>query len=375
MLHVQKVDGIGGAERHLLALLPALRSAGLDTAMLVLRTPRSRGFAEALAGRGVPVWSAPAGPDLNPRLAARIRRLLGGRRPDLVHTHLIHADLHALPVARSLGLPTVSTIHSAAYAVHPRRHRLPQRWATGNADRVIAVSHHVRHAVAGHVPARQARVIHLGIDPAPWAPDAGRRARNRARLGATEEQVVVGLASRLIPDKGHDLALDAFLRAAHRTPELTLAIAGRGPLETRLRQRAASAGEGRVSVLGFVEDMPGFLAACDVLLFPTTPRVGEGLGLTMLEAMASGLPVVAFATGPVPEVVEHEVTGLTVAPGDPVALEAALVRLARDPAARRRLGSAGLARVRERFSLATMVERTMAVYGELLAPGPGSGGR
>jgi len=116
--------------------------------------------------------------------------------------------------------------------------------------------------------------------------------------------------------------------------------------------------------------MAEFMHACDVLVFPTSPRIGEGLGLAMLEAMAAGLPIVATATGPMPEVVDDGATGIIVPPEDPSAMAAALVRLSRDPEMRSRMGAAGAARQREHFSIEQMVRGTLGVYAELgVVPG------
>ena len=125
------------------------------------------------------------------------------------------------------------------------------------------------------------------------------------------------------------MALNAMGRARGAVPELRMMIAGEGPLWPVL-QRGPSALTARASFLEQADDMPRFMGACDLLLFPTLPGLGEGFGLAALEAMAAGVPVVATGVGALPEVVEHGVTGSVVGPSAE-AIAAALVRLGGDP--------------------------------------------
>ena len=137
-------------------------------------------------------------------------------------------------------------------------------------------------------------------------------------------------------------------------------IAGEGPLRPSLERSAGALAAG-AAFLGQVDDMPRFMGACDVLLFPTLPGLGEGFGLAALEAMAAGVPVVATGVGALPEVVEHGVTGSVVAPGaDTIA--AALVRLGGDRDERTSMGKAGRERAATTFGIDAMVARTVDVY-------------
>jgi glycosyltransferase involved in cell wall biosynthesis len=125
---------------------------------------------------------------------------------------------------------------------------------------------------------------------------------------------------------------------------------------------------------GHVTDIGSFLAACDVLVFPTLPEFGEGFGLAALEAMAAGCPVIATPMGGLPDMVVDGVTGMLVAPGAVDQLAAALVRLAQDAALRTTMGANAAARARREFSADAMVEATLGIYVELLAaPAPGPG--
>jgi glycosyltransferase involved in cell wall biosynthesis len=368
ILHVQKVKGLGGSERHLLALLPALAARGLEVRMLILAEGDWRRFADPLETAGVGVASAPAGRDLDPRAVMAVARVIGAYGPHLVHTHLIHAAVQALLAARRRHVPAVATAHN----VDPRLRRPPAlqvaRLAGRHATRTIAISEHVRSfleelriASPGTI-----RVVPYGIELEERHIRPDERARARATLGVADHEIVVVVAARLIPGKGQDVLLDAMVPAMRQAPELRLLIAGDGPARPALEAQARSLPNGTVRFLGFLDDTRELIGASDVVAFPTLPTIGEGFGLTALEAMAAEVPVVSSDAGALPEVVADGETGLVIPSGSVVALADALVRLANDPAERRRMGNAGANRARERFSLEAMVEGTLAVYREAL---------
>jgi glycosyltransferase involved in cell wall biosynthesis len=367
ILHVQKVSGVGGSERHLLSLLPALTEAGAEVRMFVAATGRSEEFTDRLRDADIACSIAPAGPDANPRLVAALRREIRTYRPAVVHTHLVHADLHGQLAARATGVPGISSVHGTPsfYLREPYRtaRRIAGRWSI----RTIAISEHVRRFVERMRFARPgtARMVHYGIDASGWQSSNGERAAARARFGIANGEVAIGIASRLIAGKGHWTLLDACASAFREAPHLRLLIAGDGPLRDELARRIDHLGLGeRARCLGFVTDVRGFMGACDALAFPTQPELSEGFGLAALEAMAAARPVIATNVGSLPEVVSDEVTGLLVEPQDVAALAAGLVRLAEDPALRLELGEQGLIRAREEFSLTAMVQRTLSVYDE-----------
>jgi glycosyltransferase involved in cell wall biosynthesis len=149
-------------------------------------------------------------------------------------------------------------------------------------------------------------------------------------------------------------------QAIPKAPQLRLAVAGDGPLLDEVRSAAATLPAGAAHFIGFEEDMRGFLQACDVVVFPTLPELGEGFGLAALEAMATGRPVVASDVAALPEVVGD--AGVLVPPGSAAALADTLVVLAEEPRRRRELGEAGRRRARETFPFDRMVEATIEVY-------------
>jgi glycosyltransferase involved in cell wall biosynthesis len=375
VLHVQKSTGIGGSERYLLALLPGLAERGVDVRMLVLGAAEVERFAAPLRSTGISVTVIPAGPDFNPVMPFRILKEIRRFRPDIVHTHLIHADLYGQIAARIARVPGIETFHGS----HPFFRRQPYLAAARLAGRLtagmIAVSHHVERFVTttGIVAPEKLRVIYIGVD-ALEVPSDATRSELRAAFGMSDADVVVGVASRLVPQKGHEFLIRAFGRASAEVDHLRLLIAGDGSLQSELEALARTTAPDAIRFLGFVDDVPSFMAACDLVVLPTMPGFGEGLSVATLEAQAAGRPVVATSVDSLPEIVLPDETGYLVAPGDVDELAIALVRLAGDKSLRDRLGAAGLKRAREVFRVDRMVDETFQEYVEVVGAGDATGG-
>ena len=368
VLHVQKVAGIGGSERHLLTLLPALQRNGVEVRMVALATGRALDFTGALRARGVDTAVVPAGADASPRVVGGLVREIRRFAPDLVHTHLIHADTHGQLAAWLARVPGVSSIHSTHRFYARQPWRTPARLAGRLACRTIAISDHVARFVTriGLARPERVRVVPYGIEAGGWTLSDDERRRARATFGLAPDAFVVGMAARLIPYKGHALLLEAAARLAPAMPQLRVLIAGEGPQRVQLERVAARLPAGLVRFLGFVPNVPAFMNACDVLAFLTMPELSEGFGLAALEGMAARRPVVVTRVGPLPDVVADREAGLVVDPRSPDELARALAALAEDPVLRVRLADGGRIRARGTFGLAAMVDRTLDVYREVV---------
>jgi glycosyltransferase involved in cell wall biosynthesis len=361
VLHLHKLTGVSGSEGHLLALLPALRERGIDARFLGLDVPGSDAprFYEALDVLGVPYRHVRCGSDMSPRMARDVIRAVRAERPDLLHTHLVHADAYGAVAAKALGLPAVSTRHNDdRYLLGPFRY--VDRALARVDHRLIAISDAVRRflEVAGHDPTKLL-TIRYGLDELPPA----RSEPTPAAAGIPADAPLALAVGRLIEQKDHATLLRAFALVRRAVPQARLAILGSGPLETVTR--------GLVKELE-LEDavaLPGRTAIRDWLeradVFVHTSR-WEGFGIVLLEAMLAGLPVVATRVSAVPEVVADGETGLLVEAGDFAGLATALETLLTDRKRASALGEAGRRRALEEFSVARMAERTHAVYEEAL---------
>jgi glycosyltransferase involved in cell wall biosynthesis len=371
VLHVQKASGIGGAERHLLMLLPALREAGVKVRMCVALAGDGEVFVKELRARGVETAVARAGPDLNPLLITWLRREIRRYGPDVIHTHLVHADLHGQASAALSRTPRVSTVHGPGAFARSGPYRAATRLVGRPIPLTIAISHHIRRMLeqSGQRRPGTVRVVYYGIDTAEWSSTDAERTELRGRFGLTPDDLAVAICSRLIPGKGHELLLEAAGRALGFAPSVRVLVAGDGPLRARLERRAEGLPEGTVRLLGFLDEVRDLIKACDVLVFPTSPELDEGFGLAALEAMAAGKAVVATKVGALPEVVEADRTGILVPPKNPSALAEALVVLATRPALGKDLGRRGRERARAEFGIDRMVSGTLAAYREAIGAG------
>jgi glycosyltransferase involved in cell wall biosynthesis len=364
VLHVQKVKGVGGSERHLFSLLPALRELGIEARMWAATTGDSKRFVQEMRDRGVEVVEVPAGVDLNPRVLRSLWVEIRSFRPELVHTHLLHGDLYGQLAAQLRRVPAICSFHGVHRFFANEPVRSAERLVGRLALRTIAISEHVRDFLIRTQlrPPGSIDVIPYGIDPRDWELTREARARGRARLGLRDDDIAVGIASRLIAGKGHELLIRAFTHARAQIPNLRLLVAGDGPLRSDIERVSRQLDPGAVLMLGFVPDIKTFMASCDIVAFPTLPTLGEGFGLAALEAMAAGRPVIATRVASLPEIVADGETGILIPPGDSLLLAAALGRLATNLTLRERLGASGRRRAFERFDLNQMVTSTLSVY-------------
>ena len=291
-------------------------------------------------------------------LVARLSAWFSKNRIDIVHLHHPLSRVYAGPAARIAGVRALSTMHGEAPDI--ARRMWLRRAVTRFVDAFVVVSppltatgEYAEAAGTGMIG-----VIENGIDVTRFYPDANDRARVRADLGASETDWVVGTAGRLSPVKDQAMLLDAIAPLLSRGARLM--IAGDGSERNALEARARDLGvRDRVSFLGLVLDVAGFLRALDA--FALSSRC-EGLPLAMLEAMATGVPVVGTAVGGVPHAMVDGETGIIVPAGDSGAMRAALERLRDHPKEADAIGQRGRASVHQRFSSRRMLDQYSELY-------------
>lgn len=346
-------------------LAQAAPEAGLRLSVTSLSRSSGQPAARRLEALGVRVEDVDVGGLLSPRAVLGVRRSIASARPDVVHTHLDYADVLGGAAARSLGLPSVCTLHVMRWAAASARDRVrlevigrTRRWT---AARVIAVSDAAREAYLACGWDRPERVVtvHNGVARAA-RPGSGPAVR--AGLGLPADALVVTMLSVLRGAKGHEEALAAVqaLRGPH--PDLRLVVAGTGPEEQSLRALARRLG-GAVVFAGHRDDVMALLDATDVLLHPSHV---DAFPTALLEAMAASVPVVATAVGGIPEMVADGKTGLLMAaPPEPRAIAAALGRLLTDADLRASLGEGGRAAFAQGFTADRWCEALTALYREV----------
>jgi glycosyltransferase involved in cell wall biosynthesis len=231
-------------------------------------------------------------------------------------------------------------------------------------DRVITISHAIRKVlILQGVDPEKITCVHSALDAEPYSKPCDPAFFQEA-FGDDGNGPRVGMAAQFIPRKGYDVLLEAIPAILRHHPKARFFLFGKGPLHEEISGKIRSAGLGdSVSLQGFREDLPRVLPCMDLLVHPASM---EGLGVVLLEAAASGLPVVASAVGGIPEAVVHGETGLLVPAGNPGALASAVTGLLADPDRAKEFGDRARDRVRSHFSVDRMVEGNLKVYRELV---------
>jgi len=365
--------GTGGAERSLAELLPGLRAEGIESIVACLYR-RELGVERAILDDKTDVRFVSAKSALG--RARALRRLMRAIRPDIVHTTIYEASV----VARiaCIGFPAivltslVNTPYAPARLADPRidRRRLAiVRWIDGWTARHLTDHFHaITNAVADHavamlgIPRQRITVIERGRDAARLGnTSVDRRMKARRALGLPRDAEVVLNVGRQEFQKGQVALVEATAALAQRRRRLVTLVAGRdGAATSELRERSERlALDGHLRFLGHREDVPDLLAAADVFAFPSK---FEGLGGSLIEAMAIGLPIVASDVPAIREIIEPNGNATLVPPGSASALASAIEDLLDDPAKAATYGARGRMIFRERFTLDRSTQRTVDLY-------------
>jgi glycosyltransferase involved in cell wall biosynthesis len=365
ILHVHKVRGVAGSERHLQFLLPRLDPRRFEVTLLLL-VPRQGAVDEYIRFFGdtsVGTARMEIRADVDPRCLLDVYRFIRNGAFDLVHTHLIHADLYGGVAARLAGVRrVVMTRHNDDPF---RRGMVGTLWrrAARNADCVIVLSRHLAqfvHSVEGVNP-RRIVTIPYGLDP---SFGDGKADAIRDELHLMPGAPLIVSVGRLVRQKGHRHLLRAWPRVIAAHPRARLLIVGEGPLRRKLTHEAEALGVlDSITFTGWRTDVAALLPLADICV---QPSLWEGFGLALLEAMAAGTCVIASRASTIPEIVLDGQTGRLVPPGDSEALAEAVLALLADPGERHAFGEAGRRRLVEAFSVERMARSTEALYDELL---------
>jgi glycosyltransferase involved in cell wall biosynthesis len=280
-------------------------------------------------------------------------------RPRVVHTHSWGTLCEGYVASRLAGVPVL--IHGEHGTLETRRlNRLVQRWVWRRVNQVLAVSSLLARRMAATIgfPVDRIRIIRNGVDLERFG--GIDRSEARRLLGLDPAALLVGTVGRLVPVKDHATLLHAVAHLASRGLCCDVVIAGEGPLRNATAALAGQLGLGsRVQLLGHRPDVERVLAALDLFVLPSR---SEGLSNTILEAMASRLPVVATRVGGAEELVDDGATGLLVPPAEPAALADALGRLLAAPARRQAMGAAARRRTEREFGLDGMIRAYQDLY-------------
>jgi glycosyltransferase involved in cell wall biosynthesis len=358
-LHVDTARTWRGGQNQVLLTVNGLRPIGQRAALVA----HPDGELRRRAAEGLDLIPIAPRTEMDLSAAWRFARVVKRLAPDVIHAHDPHGVAMA-SLALSLGAGSANAGRAPALVASRRvdfhlRGNSFSRWKYRQVDCFIAASEAIRQMLVGDgVPAEQTVTVHEGIDVdhVLAAPPVNVHEAFFLPHGAP----VVGNIAALVPHKGHRYLIDAAHLVVQQVPDARFVILGEGDLREHLQKQVHEHRlEKHVLLPGFRIDVLGCLKAFDVFVMSS---VTEGLGTSLLDAMAASRPIVATTAGGIPEIVEDGVNGLLVPPRDQQALADAVVRALNDADLRRRMGEAGFARVNERFTVERMVAETAAAY-------------
>jgi len=369
VLHILNRLATGGTENIVLRLV-----GGLNGEIFEHRLAALRGMDPAFNGNALPGGTLLLDGKKDSGFEFLILRLAGvmrAYRPHIVHSRNWGA-IEAIPAARLAGVPVA--IHSEhgyeldMLAGLPMRRRIFRRAAYGMADAVFAVTQELRdyHARQAWVSPERIRVLYNGVDTERFRPRADMRVLLRKKFELPEHRFIVGTVGRTVAIKDHPTFLRAIEIIVRDGVDAHALLVGSGPELQRNQQIAADSSvlAGRVTFIGDCDQVPDLLNAMDAFALTS---ISEGMSNTLLEAMATGLPVIATDVGGNPEVIVEGSSGWLFQPHDAESLAARLTLLATQENLRRQTGAAARERVVERFSLERMLEEYTQLYTGLAA--------
>jgi glycosyltransferase involved in cell wall biosynthesis len=361
-LHIDSARTWRGGQNQVLLTVNGLRAIGQRASLVA----HPDGELRQRAAEGLDLVPLAPRTEMDLSAAWRFARIVKRLAPDVIHAHDPHGVAMA-SLALSLGAGSAHPAKAPALVASRRvdfhlKGNSFSRWKYRQVDCFIAASEAIRRMlVADGVPEPQTVTVHEGIDVdhVLAAPPVNIHEAFFLPHGAP----VVGNVAALVPHKGQRYLIDAAHLVVQHVPDARFVILGEGELREHLQKQVHEHRlEKHVLLPGFRTDVLGCLKAFDLFVMSS---VTEGLGTSLLDAMAASRPIVATAAGGIPEIVEDGVNGLLVPPRDHHALAEAIVRALEDVALRQRMGAAGWTRVNERFTVERMVSSTAAVYERL----------
>jgi glycosyltransferase involved in cell wall biosynthesis len=354
-LHIDTARTWRGGQNQVLVTVMGLRALGHRATLVA----HSGGELRQRAAEGLDLIPLAPRTEMDLSAAWRLSRVIKQLKPDIVHAHDPHGvAMAALALSMSTQLAKPPLVAARRVDFHLRSTSL-SRWKYRQVDCFICASEAIRKMlVADGVPGVRAVTVHEGIDLG--RVEAAPPANLHEELWLPHQAPIVGNVAALVPHKGQRHLVESAILVLPQVPDARFVIAGEGELRPALeRQIREHHLEKHVHLAGFRPDVLSVHKAFDIFAMSS---VTEGLGTSLVDAMACGKPIVATGTGGIPEVVVDGETGFLVPPRDHGAMAAALVRLLHDEGLRTQMGEAGRSRARKLFSAERMVHETLRVY-------------
>lgn len=297
-------------------------------------------------------------------LAGRLRRLLMDKRVKIIHTHNYSSWFYG--VLASSGIKGLSHIHTEHSNVGEKRRVWIERILSWYTAKIVCVSEKVRRSMINNqgISSERLTLLYNGVDTKKFYHDFNKRQSCREKLGIKQDSPVIGIVARLNPIKDHFTLLEAFAQVSKDIPDASLLIVGNGELKDKLENKTRNLGLTKnVFFLGERRDIPELLNAMDIFVLSS---LNEGHNVSLLEAMATGLPVVVTNVGGNLELVLAGITGFLVPPKETAMLSEKIKMLIKDEYLRSQMGKRGRLRIVEYFDMDRMVNAYCTIYNQLL---------
>ena len=378
---------VGGPARHVAILNSGLDPARYESLLVFGEEGLAEGTLRDIIDPGARTVSIPElGREISPVAdavtLAKLVRLMRQTRPDIVHTHTAKAGFVGRVAARLCGVPViVHTYHGHVFHGYfsPRKTNVflkLERICAGFSNRLVTISPRLRDEISQYGVADRSRieVVPLGLRLGPHGAHPRRTGDFRRSLGISEDALLIGAVGRLVPIKNLGLLLEAASRARARIPDLHVVFVGDGELRSQLQEQADALGlSDVVTFAGWQGDLPAVYADLDATVISSH---NEGTPACLIEAMASGCPVIATSVGGVPDMIVSGVTGQLTPPGDANALATAIVQLVNEPDQAQRMADQARGEALARYDEQRLIVDMERLYTELAREAglPGTGG-
>jgi glycosyltransferase involved in cell wall biosynthesis len=367
VLHILPNFGYGGAERMAVQLMQYLDRERFEVGAISLYDAVGTDMEKILAQSKIPVWYLGKRLGFDPRIFSRINAVLHSFKPHVVHTHQYVLRYVSGPALWQRIPAKVHTVHNLAEREVDWLGRWVNRVAFKGGVIPVAIAEEVADSLSRVYGIRELPLIPNAIPIELYKQSPADAERWRKQAGLDPELVLFVCVARLSAQKNHALLLEAFAQGPATDPHTHLLIVGEGELELGLRKMASTLGlADKVHFYGVRNDIPEILGAADVFVLASE---WEGNPLSIMEAMASGTPVISTAVGGVPGLIEDGRSGLLVPRGDVKALAHAMRYMVQNPEIRADMGEDSRKRAIEHFDVRVMARLYEDLYERVLAAG------
>ncbi|MBW8190691.1 glycosyltransferase [Neiella marina] len=358
VLHLEAGRHLYGGAQQVFYILQALQHSDIE---YYLACPPGSDIAQS-ASAVAQVLEVPMNGDIDVGLVFRLARLIKQHQIDLLHVQSRRgADLFGLLAAKKAGIRAI-----VSRRVDNTEPGWFARWKYHGYQQVITISEGIRQVLLSEgVQPEHVKTIRSAVDTDKFQPDETASARLKKEFELPQNSLNIGVIAQLIERKGHHTLLHALPEILQQLPQVNVIFFGKGPEQAKLREMVNQFGlTSKVHFAGFRTDMPSLLPGLDLVVHPAFK---EGLGVSLLQASACGVPVIAGRAGGIPEAVRDDVNGYLMTPGEIPELTALILKVMADHELRSKLGQQGRQLMLDEFSIQVMAEGNEAVYRQLLS--------